>query len=80
VHDVDDRVVDFEAGEAIAHAAPAGRLVTTRGLGHGRILRAPEVLAEVVPFVADGVDGDVALASPLANAIETDLYYRDLRW
>ena len=80
VHDVDDRVVELQAGEAIAKAAPAGRLFTTHGLGHSRILRAREVLDEVIPFVVDGAPRDEAKACLLANAIETDLFYRDLRW
>lgn len=81
VHDQDDRVVEPEAGAAIAAAAPLGRLVSTQGLGHSRILRAAEVLAEVIPFVTDGAQAAEGIVpSPLANAVETDLFYRDLRW
>lgn len=78
VHDLADRVVDFEDGASIAKAAPAGRLVTTDGLGHSRILRAPEVLAEIVPFVADGAEPRPEWT--LANTIDSELFYRDLRW
>jgi pimeloyl-ACP methyl ester carboxylesterase len=75
VHDTGDRVVPFEDGRTIAQAARNGRLVTTQGLGHHRVLRAPEVLAAVVPFVADG-----ARTTTLAEAIDADLFYRERRW
>lgn len=78
VHDADDRVVELEAGAAIARTSPAGRLVTTHGLGHSRILRAAEVIAEIATFVADGAEEEAA--STLGNAIEAELYYRDRRW
>jgi alpha-beta hydrolase superfamily lysophospholipase len=80
VHDEGDRVVEVEAGEAIAQAATAGRLVRTQGLGHSRILRAPAIVAEVVAFVAEGAQHGEAVASPLASVIEDDLFYRDRRW
>ena len=39
VHDLDDEEIPWDAGDEIARALSAGRLETTRGLGHRRILR-----------------------------------------
>jgi len=77
VHDVGDRVVSFDAGESIAKAARRGRLVSTHGLGHQRILRAPEVLDAVVPFAADGAR---AAGVTFTETIEAELFFRDRRW
>lgn len=60
IHDGDDRDVSFASGLALARAWPDARLVVTRGLGHSRILRAPEVIADAVDFVA----GRVVFAPP----------------
>lgn len=49
VHDVDDR--DVPHAEGVALAGAAGRLLTTEGLGHNRVLRDPGVVAEVASFV-----------------------------
>ena len=76
VHDVGDRIVPFSDGESIAHAAPAGTLVSTHGLGHHRVLRAPEVLDAVVPFVAEGVRAEASFR----QTIDGELFFRDLRW
>lgn len=51
VHDRDDREVPWESGRFIADRWPEARLVSTRGLGHQRILRDPEVIAETLGFV-----------------------------
>lgn len=75
VHDVGDRIVPFDDGATIARAASSGQLVSTHGLGHHRVLRAPEVLGAVVPFVADGVR-----AASFAESIEADLFCRERRW
>jgi len=74
VHDVGDRMVPHEDGSAIARAG-GGRLVSTEGLGHRRILRAPEVVDAVVPFVADGVRHDA-----FAETLDGELFFRDSRW
>ena len=42
----------WEQGEAIALAWPGAEMVTTNGLGHGRVLRDPAVVARVSAFVA----------------------------
>lgn len=52
VHDRDDGDVDFDAGAALAAAWPDARLHATAGLGHRRVLRDPEVVGEVVEFLA----------------------------
>ena len=52
VHDVADEVVPFERGRAMADAWPGARLIRTDGLGHKRILRDAEVIAQVARFVA----------------------------
>ncbi len=52
VHDRLDAEVPFEQGEAIALAWPGAEMVSTEGLGHGRILRDPAVVARVSDFVA----------------------------
>lgn len=51
VHDREDPQVALEDGEALAEAWPGARLVTTEGLGHGRILRDPQVVEQVVSFL-----------------------------
>jgi pimeloyl-ACP methyl ester carboxylesterase len=52
IHDRDDREVPFIEGQAIACAAPDGRLMVTAGLGHRRILNDPGVITAVAGFVA----------------------------
>ncbi len=51
IHDGDDRHVPWRDGQAIAAAAPHGRLKTTAGLGHRRILDDPQVIADAVAFL-----------------------------
>lgn len=55
VHDEGDRDVPFRSGLALARAWKGARLVATRGLGHTRILRAPEVVQDAIDFIADRV-------------------------
>jgi pimeloyl-ACP methyl ester carboxylesterase len=52
IHDRDDAEVPWEHGAAIARAWPGARLLTTRGLGHRKVLRDPEVIAAVGGFIA----------------------------
>jgi pimeloyl-ACP methyl ester carboxylesterase len=61
VHDRQDTETGWSDSAAIAQAWPGARLVTTTGLGHRRILRAPAVVAEVAGFVAR--QADLRLAS-----------------
>jgi pimeloyl-ACP methyl ester carboxylesterase len=74
VHDEDDLVVPASDGSLLAGAAPRGRLVTTQGLGHRRVLRAAEVLEHVVHFVTDGTP-----APSFAEALEGELFFRYAR-
>jgi pimeloyl-ACP methyl ester carboxylesterase len=48
LHDEEDRAVPVECGEALAQAWPGAELVKTRGLGHNRILRDPQVVKTVI--------------------------------
>jgi pimeloyl-ACP methyl ester carboxylesterase len=52
VHDRTDTFTPLSDGAAIAAAWPSARLHVTTGLGHGRLLRDPRVVAEIVGFVA----------------------------
>ncbi len=69
VHDEDDDTVSPDQGRQIVAAyGDRARLVSTRGLGHRRILVAPAVVAEVLDFVtartageADGEAAEVAV-------------------
>jgi pimeloyl-ACP methyl ester carboxylesterase len=51
VHDAEDSVVSWQSGRRIAAAWRGARLMTTRGLGHFRILRDPSVVDAAVAFV-----------------------------
>ena len=61
VHDRQDAETGWSDSAAIARSWPNARLVTTGGLGHRRLLRAPAVVAEVVEFVT----APVAAAAPV---------------
>jgi pimeloyl-ACP methyl ester carboxylesterase len=50
IHDRDDREVPWKQGAAFAQHWPGAMLVTTRGLGHRRILRAEAVLDAAAAF------------------------------
>lgn len=50
VHDENDVDVPWQDGKTYAEAWPDSRLLTTRGLGHRRILREAEVLTPVAEF------------------------------
>jgi hypothetical protein len=63
VHDREDPDVPWAEGAAIAAAWPGAELVTTRGLGHRRILRDPAVIARVIAFLT-------ARLAPEASATE----------
>ena len=52
VHDADDRVVDRAQADVLVAALTDGvRLAETVGLGHGRILRDPDVITRTVEFL-----------------------------
>ncbi len=52
VHDRADKEVPYSVGVAVAEAWSGARLVSTDGLGHHRVLAAPEVVEAVVAHVA----------------------------
>lgn len=54
VHSIDDRVVPVRDGEEIAAAWPGAQWLRCAGLGHRRILQAPEVLDATVAFISRG--------------------------
>jgi pimeloyl-ACP methyl ester carboxylesterase len=60
-HDVGDREVPLTAGEAVARVWPGARLTRTEGLGHHRILYAPQVLEAAVAFLAEARDARPSL-------------------
>lgn len=53
VHDTQDRFIPHSEGAELTEAWPDGRLITTTGLGHHRILRDPKVIASVVSFISE---------------------------
>lgn len=53
VHDDTDREVPWQEGSALAQAWSGARMLRTSGLGHRRILRDPQVIAEVTAFVTN---------------------------
>jgi pimeloyl-ACP methyl ester carboxylesterase len=65
-HDETDDMVTPAHSHATADAhAPRARLIVTQGLGHRRILRAPEVVAETLRFVT----APTAEPGPLADQV-----------
>lgn len=72
VHDRGDAEVPWQHGTAIARAWRGSSLLMTDGLGHRRILRAPDVVAAAVRFVArytaerrtPAADADVVESAP----------------
>lgn len=51
IHDTGDRQAPYDDAQHLVATLTDARLVTTEGLGHRRILRDPQVVAEVVDFV-----------------------------
>jgi len=64
IHDPKDREVPWEHAEAINRNWRGSRLIEASGLGHNRILRAPELLKQAVDFVNEL---DHAAARPLVD-------------
>lgn len=63
VHDLDDDEVPWDEGERYARHWPGARLLTTQGLGHHRVLDAPEVMQAVLAFVRGETVGERVVAS-----------------
>lgn len=53
IHDLDDREVNWASGEKLCNAWPGAHLLTTKGLGHVRILRSPQVIQPALHFLTD---------------------------
>jgi pimeloyl-ACP methyl ester carboxylesterase len=54
IHDRNDHVVPWAQGENVARLWPNARLLTTTGLGHGRILQDEQVTRAAADFIARG--------------------------
>jgi pimeloyl-ACP methyl ester carboxylesterase len=52
IHDRDDRMIPWKQGNTVAQHWPGAQLVTTQGLGHGRILQDEAVTAAAADFIA----------------------------
>lgn len=63
IHDRGDTMVPWQQGAALAQAWPEARLLTTEGLGHGRILEDPQVTRAALDFIT-GRSGVVSHAQP----------------
>jgi predicted alpha/beta hydrolase family esterase len=88
-HDREDREVPWSHGADIARAWPDAALVTTRGLGHRRILRDRAVAERAVAFVVDRlarcgcgrpVSGGRGASTCSQCALERELYDVPARW
>jgi pimeloyl-ACP methyl ester carboxylesterase len=65
IHDHGDGVVPWTQGAALARAWPGARLLSTDGLGHGRILESDVTARAAVEFIT----GKSGVASPAAPAL-----------
>jgi pimeloyl-ACP methyl ester carboxylesterase len=52
VHDTEDRIIPYVNGKAVAAAWSGAQFMTTKGLGHRRILENEAVIRTVVEFLA----------------------------
>ena len=64
VHDLGDREVPWAEGERYARHWHGARLLTTMGLGHHRILDAPEVIDGSLRFLRGDTVGERVVSSP----------------
>jgi pimeloyl-ACP methyl ester carboxylesterase len=82
IHDALDQVVPWTEGAAIVDEWAGSRLVTTRGLGHSDVARAPTVVAQAVRFLSVGAGVMVRPAMSVtreSQGIEQELFYREWR-
>jgi pimeloyl-ACP methyl ester carboxylesterase len=70
IHDREDRMVPWTQGAHLARLWPSARLMSTDGLGHGRILAD----AEVTHAAADFISGRSAVASIASDIQPAALY------
>lgn len=64
VHDLEDREVPWCEGERWARYWPGARLLSTRGLGHHRVLDDPRVIAAALDFLRGQAVGERMVSSP----------------
>ncbi|MBQ4853166.1 alpha/beta hydrolase [Rhodanobacter sp. B2A1Ga4] len=64
VHDLEDADVPWAEGERYARLWPGARLYTTQGLGHRRVLDAPEVIDAALAFMRGELVGERVVGSP----------------
>src|SRR5258706_13622377 len=65
IHDCGDGIVPWTQGAALARAWPGARLLSTVGLGHGRILESEVTTRAAADFIA----GKSVVAGPAASAL-----------
>jgi len=65
IHDHGDKIVPWTQGAALARAWPGARLLSTVGLGHGRILESDIATRAAADFIA----GRSAVADVAAPAL-----------
>ena len=53
VHDRFDQIVPFSSARAIAEGWPHARLLVTEGYGHFRLMKNPDLIAQVAGFLAE---------------------------
>jgi pimeloyl-ACP methyl ester carboxylesterase len=70
IHDRDDRMVPWTHGAHVARVWPGARLMSTDGLGHGRILGSDVVTRAAADFIA----GRSAVANVAADVQPAPLY------
>jgi pimeloyl-ACP methyl ester carboxylesterase len=69
LHDTTDAEVPVEEGIATARQWPGAHFSATHRWGHRRILRAPEVIAAAVKFIAEGEVPGVSLGGEQDNPV-----------
>lgn len=79
VHDEADAEVAFDDGRLYSATWPGAHLVPTRGLGHRRILRDPEVVQHASAFLAEQIAGDAEKGMAEAHGNRTHPGRRDRR-
>jgi pimeloyl-ACP methyl ester carboxylesterase len=69
VHDEDDVVIPIDHSVWLSGHWPLARLVSTQGLGHGRILKELTVLQTITAFVGGVVDAQGTLVQELVQEL-----------
>lgn len=64
VHDLDDADVPWSEGERYARCWPGAHLLSTQGLGHRRVLDAPETIAAALAFARGEAVGERVIGTP----------------